>query len=138
MEARAARLLALVLRDVATCAEIELRVQHDYRPPAALGLPSDEDMPHGDMLMVWTPDGSGTGIWIDGALADHELLVEICDKVQEAVTDWRWHAGLSTAWPPCPWHPSSHPLGVGLRGTQVVWSCPSDQQVACQIGQLTC
>lgn len=88
--------------------------------------------------MVWTPDGAGTGLWTDPALSDSQQFAEVADRVHEAVVEGRWHAGLSTAWPPCPRHPDTHPLGVELRGEEVLWTCPSDRQGVCRVGQLSC
>lgn len=133
VEARVARLFEPVLRDVAACAELVLRVQDDYQPPAGSGGPVDEDM-----LMVWMPNGSGTGVRINDAGSELEQLADLSDQVHEAVVEGRWSEGLSTSWPPCPSHPDRHPLNITIAGTAVVWACPSSGQVLCPVGQLTC
>jgi hypothetical protein len=131
VDADVSRLLAPVLRDVAACGGLVVRVEEGHRPPAGLG-PDDE------MVMVWTPDGSGTGILVDEALPDHQQQALVADEVHEAVVEGRWSAGLSTSWPPCPWHPDSHPLEVRLRDTDVVWACPRGGRAVCPVGQLDC
>ena len=133
MKDRVVRLLEPILRDVDACAELALRMQNDYRPPAHLGVPMDQGW-----LMIWTPDGAGTGVRIKEGGHELDQLADVFDQVHELVVEGRWNAGLSTSWPPCPAHPDRHPLGVELRGTQIFWACPIDGQALCPVGQLAC
>lgn len=133
MTDRLVRMLEPILRDVATCAELALRVQDGYRPSAPPGVPVDDDW-----LMVWTPDSAGTGIALRGGEDELEQLADVFDQVHEVAVEGRGNAGLSTSWPPCPAHPERRPLSVALRGTQTLWACPVDGQVHCEVGQLAC
>lgn len=91
------------------------------------------------MVMVWTPDGAGTGILVGepGAPVDVEALYLASDAVHDAVIEARWAMGLSVAWPPCPWHPGGHLLVLRVRDGEVVWACSTQGTVARRLGELS-
>ncbi|MFD0481476.1 hypothetical protein ACFQ46_02630 [Kineococcus sp. GCM10028916] len=77
---------------------------HPHTPPRAETV-----------AVVWTPDGSGTGIPIGapGAPVTADELLAAADALQDAVVEDRLLG--RTTWPPRPLHPGTHPL-VAFRG----------------------
>lgn len=124
-------LLAPILRDVAACAGLAVRIEHEQDTPGWSE----------PWTMLWTPDGAGTGIWFgdqqDQQGVDHRPW-RVADAVHEAVVEGLWSAGRSTAWPPCPAHPDTHPLEVGVQAGRIVWACPTSGERVAEVGGLTC
>jgi len=44
--------------------------------------------------------------------------------------------GVVANWPPCPYHPDSHPMKVSTRAAVAVWTCPADETSIAPIGAL--
>lgn len=123
--------LGPILRDLASSG-VDVRVDEDWQPSAR------HDPDPSTTVMVWTPDGSGTGVLVGepGAPVDVEALYLASDAVHDAVVEARWAMGLSTAWPPCAWHPGGHPMILRVHDGKVVWTCSTVGTVACCLGDL--
>jgi hypothetical protein len=84
--------------------------------------------------MLWSPDGSGTGIRVELLAPEAERVAMIADQVQEWVIEELW-GSAPTNWPPCPNHPGSHPLAASARDV-AMWSCPADGTPVAPVGSL--
>ena len=85
--------------------------------------------------MMWSSDGSGSGLSVRRAASREERVAQAADQVQEwAIEDQLWASGR-TNWPPCPSHPASHPLQASVVESDAVWVCPADQSVVAPIGE---
>jgi hypothetical protein len=63
------------------------------------------------------------------------IVAEIADAAQEwVIHDLFPHA--PTNWPPCPHHPTTHPLRASRLGDVAVWLCPLEGVPVAAIGQL--
>jgi hypothetical protein len=62
------------------------------------------------------------------------VLAEVAERVQEWIIEELWASGSN--WPPCPAHPSSHPLEIKVKQDSVVWTCPRDAKVSIPLGTL--
>ena len=104
------------------------------------------------VAMVWTPDGSGTGVLI-GAPGDPVtalMVLAAAEALHDAVVDDRLLG--TTTWPPCPMHPGTHPLTPRRQelgrvhaqeldqalysDVEVVWACSRSDEVVCRVGEL--
>jgi hypothetical protein len=120
-----ARALAPVLQDLtSTGAPVPLVVDDGWaKSPATASA------------MLWSPDGSGTGIYVHLGVPRAEQVADVTDKVQEWVVEEL--TGTSrTNWPPCPHHPTTHPLEVEERDGAAWWSCPEDGTAVAVVGTL--
>lgn len=91
--------------------------------------------PEPPSAMLWSSDGSGTGIRVDRYAPEAEQVAMVADQVQEWVIEELW--GQSTTnWPPCPSHPTTHPLTATTRDGEAVWACPADRTPVCAVGAL--
>jgi hypothetical protein len=85
--------------------------------------------------MMWGADGSGSGLSVRRAASGEERIAHAADQVQEwAIEDQLWGTA-PTNWPPCPSHPSSHPLQASVVESSAVWVCPTDHSVVARIGE---
>ena len=57
-------------------------------------------------------------------------------ELQDWVIEQLWRCGQPTNWPPCPRHPSTHPLRPVDRGGAALWTCPADDIAVAEIGSL--
>lgn len=108
---------------------------------AGIAAPRIEDRDWNDesgssSVMLWSPDGSVTGVWVSRAAPEFERVAMITDQVQELVIEQLWADGAPTNWPPCPRHPSGHPMKVSTSGASAVWTCPADGIVIAPVGRL--
>jgi hypothetical protein len=87
-------------------------------------------------VIVWSPDGSGTGVSVWRSESEAERVASMADQVQEWAIEELWGDHASTNWPPCPHHPDSHPLEATVRDQSAVWVCPGDGQMVALIGAL--
>lgn len=85
--------------------------------------------------MLWSPDGTGTGVRVSRSALDFERIAMVADQVQEWAIEELW-GSASTNWPPCPQHPTSHPMMVSTRDAAAVWVCPVDQTAISAVGAL--
>ncbi len=106
---------------------------------AALAAPRfDDDDWVGDRdyvsCMMWSADGSGSGLSVRRAVEPAERVANAADQVQEwVIEDQLWNSGR-TNWPPCPNHPDNHPLQATVVESHAMWTCPTDRSVARPIG----
>jgi hypothetical protein len=59
--------------------------------------------------------------------------------VAEMVQDWAFDelwGTTRTNWPPCPHHPTTHPLAAEVRVGAARWCCPKDGTAVAVIGTL--
>jgi hypothetical protein len=84
---------------------------------------------------LW-PDGSGFTFYIsiDGTYA--ERLAALARDLQAELHVALWGAGLSPVWPPCPLHPSQHPLVALSRQSVAWWNCAPTKRDLVPIGHL--
>lgn len=86
--------------------------------------------------MLWSLDGSGSGVSVLLFAAPSERIADIADQVQQwAIEDQLWRAG-ATNWPRCPTHPNAHPLKAAVVADAAVWVCPQGHDVVAQIGEV--
>ncbi|WP_104523186.1 hypothetical protein [Blastococcus atacamensis] len=125
MHAQLARALEPVLRDLRTTGAPTPRVE-----------PSDwpgEDAAAGAML--WHPDGSASGVSVVLDRPFAEQVAHVTDMVHDWILEELW-GRAGTNWPPCPRHPTTHPLEVRRSGDEVAWVCPADGVAVCRVGEL--
>ncbi len=85
--------------------------------------------------MLWSADGSGTGISVDLRMPEHDRVMSVTDQVQEWVIEELW-GDAATNWPSCPNHRGSHPLSAATRDGGAFWVCPNDGMPFSPIGSL--
>jgi hypothetical protein len=91
--------------------------------------------PNHPSVMLWSPDGSGTGVSVARFDPLVERVASVTDQVQEWAIEELW-GKASTNWPPCPQHPNGHPMKATTRDGAAVWVCPADEALMARIGQL--
>lgn len=91
--------------------------------------------PESPSAMLWSPDGSGTGVYVAKSASSPERVASMADQVQDWAIEELW-SHLPTNWPPCPQHPNSHPLKATTQDAAAVWVCPTDDHVVAAIGAL--
>jgi len=93
------------------------------------------DDPAAPSAMLHSTDGSASGVRVTRSAPPAERVAMAADQVQEWAIEELWPQGRSN-WPPCPRHPTSHPMrttvGQGVAG----WQCPADDVVVAAIGEL--
>lgn len=86
--------------------------------------------------MLWSPDGSGSGVSVLRSATPAERIADMADQVQQwAIEDQLWRVG-ATNWPHCPAHPNTHPLKAAAVDDAAVWVCPQGRKNVAQIGGL--
>jgi hypothetical protein len=121
-------LLHTIFNDMATSC-IDLRI--DTMPDGdATNSDSDETV-----VFVFLPGGESIGLIVPPLISD-AVALQAGDAIHEAVIEARWAAGLSTAWPPCPFHPNSHPLFLQAVASGVSWACPDTSALLHELGRL--
>jgi hypothetical protein len=118
--------VALVLEDV-RASRLDLEVE--VVPGSALG----ED-PRTTYLRI----EGGLTMLSNGHHDDRpaEELARLADLVHQWVVEELPSHHRPTNWPPCPLHPDTHPLEVGLVQDDVVWLCPSTGRAQARVGGL--
>ncbi len=86
--------------------------------------------------MLWSPDGSGTGVSISLIESELEQIASVAEQVQEWAIEELW-ARAPTNWPPCLDHPDNHPRVPAIEGGVAVWACPADGVCVSPIGSLS-
>lgn len=119
------RALAPVLRDLASTGAPEPRVENTH-------WTDDPEVPS---AMLHSPDGGGTGVAVELALSPAERSARVADTVQEWAIEELWREG-PTSWPPCPQHPTTHPMAATVRHETAVWACPITGLAVAEIGAL--
>jgi hypothetical protein len=107
---------------------------------AGVDLPRVEDKdctgdPESPSVMVWSPDGSGTGLRVDRSAPEFDRVAMVADQIQEWVIEERW-GQATTNWPGCPNHPNGHPMQASTHDGVAVWICPADRMPFAPIGAL--
>ena len=80
-------------------------------------------------------DDAGTGVYVSRSASVPEQAASMADQVQEWAIEELWDHS-STNWPPCPRHPTSHPMRATVQGATAVWVCPVDEALVTEIGNL--
>jgi hypothetical protein len=93
------------------------------------------DGPESATAMLWSPDGSGRGMYVLRAAPEFERVAMVADQVQEWAIEELW-GEAPTNWPPCPYHPDNHPLKVSTHEAAAVWTCPADKTPIAPVGAL--
>ncbi|MBC2934041.1 hypothetical protein [Nocardioides sp. zg-1228] len=86
--------------------------------------------------MMWSADGSGSGLSVRRAASREERVAHAADQVQEWAIENRLWTSAPTNWPPCPIHPASHPLRASVAASNAAWVCPIDHSVVALIGEI--
>lgn len=120
-----ARALEPVLRDVRSSGAGKLRVEDDdwMQYP---GMAS---------VMIHLVEGTGAGVSLNTTLHAPAAVAALADQVQEIVIE-NLRCENRTNWPPCPEHPTTHPLTAAVRGGLAVWRCPLTGRDGAVIGEL--
>jgi hypothetical protein len=85
---------------------------------------------------LWDDDGShGSGVSVRLGVPRPHQVVQAADMVQEWVIEELWGT-TRTNWPPCPQHPTTHPLQAELRDDAAWWTCPRDGTAVAVVGAL--
>lgn len=84
--------------------------------------------------MMWSSDGSGSGLSVRRAATSAERVADAADQVQEWVIEDQLRASGRTNWPPCPSHPASHPLQAAVVESHAMWMCPAGRSVVRPVG----
>ena len=120
-----ARALAPVLHDLETTgAPVPQVVDEDWQAD-----------PRWPSAMLRGGDGSGMGIWVAFGASRAEQVAQVSDQVQEWAVEELW-ANRPTNWPPCPHHPTTHPLKAEARDDAAWWCCPKDGTAVAVVGTL--
>jgi hypothetical protein len=118
--------LAVVMAD-ATGAHLEVPAVENPEPRAYADAAAAVFLVNGaDRYLVWMGE--------DGSPA--EELAWVADKFHEWLVEDLPSRGLATNWPPCPWHPSTHPLVTRVADETAVWACPVTHDTVARIGEL--
>ena len=125
MHVELARALAPVLHDLETTGAPVPRVVDD-------GWAED---PATASAMLWSRDGSGTGVSVHLGVPRPEQVAHVADQVQEWAVEALW-GSRPTGWPPCPQHPTTHPLRAVVRDGAARWTCPEDGTAVAVVGAL--
>lgn len=133
-------LLVPILRDVSACiGPAELMQDDDCGSGEGAGeRATPSSWPDGSTHWVRMPDSSRLGVWISDEEPLREQRQRVVETVHDEIVEWLWSAGRSTAWPPCPWHPDTHPLQVEEQAGKIVWACPRTSEQVAQVGELEC
>lgn len=86
-------------------------------------------------VMMWSADGSGTGLSVRRTASLVDRVVSAADQVQEWAIEGQLWGWSSTNWPPCPQHPDNHPLQPAVVGPDALWICPVSRAVVAPIGE---
>lgn len=93
--------------------------------------------PDSASAMVWSSDGSGTGVYVSRLAPAAERVAALADQVQQWAIE-ELQGGSATNWPPCPPHPDTHPMRAATRAGAALWECPADGTPIAPIGSLCC
>lgn len=114
-----------------------------FRDLAAAGIPLPRVDPTpwqswepSESVMIFAPDGSGMGVWLDLTLTQQPALAQLADQVQEWVVEELPGLGRPTNWPVCPAHPANHPRQAVVEEGRAVWVCPAGGDGSTPIGGL--
>ncbi|MBC3760985.1 hypothetical protein ACUN7V_02900 [Quadrisphaera oryzae] len=111
-------------------AELQMPATRDRGWPASWSLPS---------AWLYVAGGGGVGLhrYDDDAESEAQEAFRIADTAQEALLESMPAVGRPTNWPPCPAHPTTHPLALAAGDDddpRPRWTCPLTGDV---VGVLT-
>lgn len=86
-------------------------------------------------VMLWSPTGSGMGARVSRVARMFERVASVADQVKKFVIEELW-SYAPTNWPPCPRHPTTHPMKAMVQEDAAVWVCPIDDSRMALIGAL--
>lgn len=86
--------------------------------------------------MMWSPDGTGSGVSVLRSASAPERVADVADRVQEWVIEGQLWGAAPTNWPRCPHHPDSHPMQAVVEDDEAVWICPASHEVVAPVGDL--
>jgi len=92
--------------------------------------------PERPSAMLFSPDGSGSGVSVARSAASSERIAAAADQVQEWAIEHQLWGHAPTNWPQCPHHPRNHPLLATSLDQVAVWVCPTDRAAISPIGRL--
>jgi hypothetical protein len=86
--------------------------------------------------MLWSADGDhGSGVSVQVGGSRPEQVAQVADQVQDWVVDELW-GSTATNWPPCPQHPTTHPLRAAVSDGAARWTCPRTGTPVAVVGAL--
>ena len=85
--------------------------------------------------MLWSQDGNGMGVSVHLGVPRPEQVAQVADQVQGWAVEELW-GSVPTNWPPCPQHPTTHPLQAVVRDGAARWICPEDGTAVAVVGAL--
>ncbi|MGK5678508.1 hypothetical protein [Actinoplanes sp. URMC 104] len=94
----------------------------------------ENPMPGDATAVVWDPAGMGMGIRVELGRPAGEQIAHVADQVQEWAVEALWRLERPTNWPPCPHHPSTHPLAARELDGWAYWVCPAGEDPIREIG----
>jgi hypothetical protein len=95
-----------------------------------------QDEPGAASCWFHSPDGTGTGVWVQTGQPFLAQVLALADQVQERAVEALWTLNRSASWPACPYHPDRHPLAARTYGAEAVWSCLVLEERVSAIGSL--
>jgi hypothetical protein len=104
--------------------------------PVAARIVDESEQEGRPTLMLFAPDGSGAGIWVDLSLPFPEQVVHAADQLQDWAVEALWQAGLPAVWPACDLHPDTHLLRALVVDGVPHWVCPVVDTWEIRIGTL--
>ena len=125
MDPELTRALAPVLADLRATGAPLPRIE-------ASGWPADATRAG---AMLWSRRGSGQGVAVTLGRPPAEQVAEVADQVQEWAVEDLWGTA-PTNWPPCPHHPTTHPLEARLDDATAWWVCPRGGSRVSPVGTL--
>lgn len=93
------------------------------------------DDPASPSAMLRSADGGAMGVRVTRSAPAAERVAMAADQVQEWAIEELWPSGRNN-WPPCPRHPTSHPMRATAGRAVAGWRCPADDVVVVAIGEL--
>lgn len=91
--------------------------------------------PDSPSVMLRSPAGNAMGVQVARLAPTSERIASVADQVQEFVIE-ELRGQAPTNWPPCPRHPTAHPMRAMARNDTAVWVCPIDDSPVTMIGTL--
>ncbi|WP_380162727.1 hypothetical protein [Kineococcus sp. R86509] len=95
-----------------------------------------QDEPGAASCWLHSPDGTGTGVWVQTGQPFPAQVLALADQVQQWAVEALWKLNRPASWPACPHHPDRHPLAARAHGAEAVWSCPVLDEKVSTIGSL--
>ena len=91
--------------------------------------------PEWPLVMLRSPTGNAINVQVSRLARMSERIAAVADQVQGFVFEELW-GRAPTNWPPCPRHPTAHPMRAMAQDDAAVWVCPVDDSLVSVIGTL--